>query len=235
MDSRDTESGSDDELLLSGIQHYLFCSRQWWLIHIEQEWSENYFTAAGSLVHKRAHDDTYSPPSDKTIVSRGLPLRSDKLGVYGVADIVEFHQVDGCGQGVSVQGHRGKFAVFPVEYKRGKTKSNDCDRGQLCLQAMCLEEMFGCSIPEGALWYNASRHREYVQLDKKLRSEVEDAVNEMRSLARTGRVPAVPLNAQKCKSCSLVGVCLPKCKSKMKNKYDALLMQGLESNLTDEP
>lgn len=132
----------DDLLMLSALQHLSFCPRQCALIHIEQIWAENVFTAEGRVMHERAHDEDRRETRAGVRVERGMPLRSLKLGLIGKADVVEFH---------SGLGGKG-WTPFPVEYKRGKPKVDDCDKVQLCAQALCLEEMLGVAVPAGALF-----------------------------------------------------------------------------------
>jgi CRISPR-associated exonuclease Cas4 len=182
----------DDALPISGLQHLVFCERQWALIHLEQQWEENRLTAEGNLLHEIAHQEgKESRPGVK--ICRGLRLRSLRLGLSGQADIVEFHH----GQ------------PFPVEYKRGKPKADLSDRIQLCAQAMCLEEMLGLSIASGALFYGTTRRRLDVAFDETLRHEVERLAERMHDLYRNRYTPVVEY-APKCENCSLIEVCLPK-------------------------
>lgn len=183
----------EDQLLpLSGLQHLVFCERQWALIHLEQEWEENRLTAEGNLLHDAAHKEgKESRPGVK--ICRGLRLRSLRLGLSGQADIVEFHNRQ----------------PFPVEYKRGKPKADLCDCIQLCAQAMCLEEMLALAIPNGALFYGTTRRRLDVAFDETLRREVERLAERMHDLHRSRCTPVVEY-APKCDNCSLIEVCLPK-------------------------
>ena len=139
----------DEYLMLSGIQHFKFCRRQWALIHIEQQWSENVRTVIGELMHKKVHDPSVKEKRKETLLVRALPVSSKELGVSGECDLVEFHK---CEDGITLSGHRGLYSVFPVEYKKGKPKITDEDKLQLTAQAMCLEEMFSTTISEGALY-----------------------------------------------------------------------------------
>ena len=139
----------DEYLMLSGIQHFTFCRRQWALIHIEQQWEENVHTVIGELMHKKVHDPSVKEKRKDTILVRALPISSRELGVSGECDLVEFHK---CEDGITLFGHRGLYSVFPVEYKKGKPKVTDEDKLQLAAQAMCLEEMFSTTISEGALF-----------------------------------------------------------------------------------
>ncbi len=137
----------DDLFMISALQHYAFCPRQCALIHIEQAWLENRWTAEGRILHERVHEQEGESRAGVRI-ERGLPLRSLRLGLVGVADVVEFHPLPG-----------GGWQLFPVEYKRGKPKPDHCDEVQLCAQAMCLEEMMGVEVSQGALFYGKTRHR----------------------------------------------------------------------------
>ena len=141
---------SEDLLPLSGLQHFAFCRRQWALIHLEQQWQENLRTVEGGLLHRRAHDEAARERRSDTLILRGLQVVSHQLGLSGQCDVVEFHATP---KGVPLQGEEGLWQPYPVEYKRGKPKSHQADELQLCAQAMCLEEMLCCSIPEGALFY----------------------------------------------------------------------------------
>ena len=132
------EYREDDFLMLSGIQHFIFCRRQWALIHIEQQWKENEHTIVGELLHKKAHDPYLAEKRGDVMISRALPVYSRSMGVSGECDIVEFHRAE---DGIGLHGHRGLFRVFPVEYKKGSPKESEADILQLTAQAMCLEEM----------------------------------------------------------------------------------------------
>lgn len=127
----------EDYLPLSGLQHFLFCRRQWALIHIEQQWHENVLTAEGRILHEKAHSDGSEKRGEKIIV-RGLRIHSSRMGISGQCDVVEFSR---SAQGVPLAGREGLFLPYPVEYKHGSSMVNDADRAQLCAQAMCLEEM----------------------------------------------------------------------------------------------
>ncbi len=186
---------SEDELLdLSGLQHLSFCPRQWALIHLDSIWAENRFTIRGALFHERAHTDGYSV--EHGIVSdRGVYVRSLELGICGIADIVE-HPID------------EPAKLVPVEYKVGKPKVEDWDRIQVCAQAMCLEEMFGVEIEEGALFYGKTRRRERVPLSGDLRENVATLCGKMHAIFESGVLPKAELSG-KCKRCSLVDICMP--------------------------
>ncbi len=195
----------DDRLLLSGIQHYSFCPRQWALIHLERLWADNVHTVKGELMHARAHDETLRERRGDSIVVRGLSVASSHLGVYGVCDVVEFRKSK---EGHPLHGEDGLWSPTPVEYKKGSAKAIDADRLQLCAQAMCLEEMLGCDVPVGFLYYGATRARELVQLDDGLRRRVEDLLSEMHDLFGRKHVPKAR-RKRHCAACSLVDMCMP--------------------------
>ena len=196
----------DDFLALSGIQHFLFCRRQWALIHIDSQWAENQKTVEGKLMHRRAHDNSISEKRGDTIVVRGLKVSSNILGIIGQCDIVEFRKSD---EGVPIANYDGLWIPYPVEYKRGGSKTNRCDEAQLCAQAMCLEEMLCTDIKEGALFYGEQQKRHVVLFSPSLRKIVTDTIDEMRKMYARGIIPRNTLN-ERCDSCSLNSVCLPK-------------------------
>ena len=140
----------DDYLQLSGLQHFCFCRRQWALIHIENQWAENYRTVDGELMHENAHNADFQESRGDLLIVRGLAIHSARLGVSGQCDVVEFRRSP---DGVSLRKREGLWQPYPIEYKRGKPKEGLEDKLQLCGQAMCLEEMLCCAIPEGALYY----------------------------------------------------------------------------------
>ena len=150
------EYAEEDYLMISGIQHFRFCRRQWALIHVEQQWEENVHTIIGEVMHKKAHDPYLREKRKDTIVVRALPVASKTMGVSGECDIVEFHRRD---DGIRLFGHRGLYSVYPIEYKKGKPKNADEDQLQLTAQAMCLEEMFTTTISEGAIYYGEIKRR----------------------------------------------------------------------------
>ncbi|MDR0913843.1 MAG: CRISPR-associated protein Cas4 [Oscillospiraceae bacterium] len=195
----------DEYLLLSGIQHFNFCRRQWALIHIEEQWSENYLTTEGNLAHERAHNSSLTEKRGDVITARGLKIASKELGLSGECDVVEFHSDP---QGVTLQKHKGLYLPMPVEYKRGKPKTDDCDRLQLCAQAMCLEEMLLCTINSGALFYVTQKRREIIDFTPELREKVRKTAAEMHELYRRKHTPKVKTGSF-CKSCSLANICLP--------------------------
>jgi CRISPR-associated exonuclease Cas4 len=197
----------EDCLPLSGIQHIVFCPRQYSLIHVEQQWEENIYTFEGRVMHDRADDPFFFESRGVLLITRSVPLISYKLGLYGVADVVEFHQCQS--NGITLQGRSGRWLPYPVEYKRGKPKRDDRDQVQLCAQAMCLEEMLGVAVPEGALFYGKTKRRKVVELDQQLRRRVVELSKMMHELFEQGITPK-PVKTKACDSCSLVDICLPK-------------------------
>jgi CRISPR-associated exonuclease Cas4 len=188
---------SEDDLLpLSALQHLLFCERQCALIHIEQIWSENIFTAQGRVMHDRVHSETSESRKDAR-VEFGMAVRSLRLGLIGKADVIEFHRQQD-----------GSWRPFPVEYKRGKNKVQNCDKVQLCAQALCLEETLGVVIPSGAIYYGKERRRTDVAFDDALRKETEETAGRLRALIQNGVTPKAVYKPE-CESCSLVEYCLP--------------------------
>ena len=196
----------DDYLMISGIQHFKFCRRQWALIHVEQQWAENVHTVVGELMHKKAHDPYLAEKRKDILVSRALPIFSHNLGISGECDVVEFHKRD---DGVKLYGHRGLYQIYPIEYKKGKPKQSEEDILQLAAQVMCLEEMFSTEIPEGALFYGETRRREKIEFTQVLRKEVRDMFLEMHQYYERRYTPKVKTN-KRCNSCSLKDICLPK-------------------------
>ncbi|QDT04139.1 PD-(D/E)XK nuclease superfamily protein [Rubripirellula lacrimiformis] len=194
----------DDELLpISALQHYLFCPRQCALIHLEQVWAENQLTMEGLLLHERADSPTHEtrPQHDgvRIRVERALPIRSLELGLIGKADIVEFHHP---------RDSSDSPRIIPVEYKRGKPKANDCDRVQLCAQALCLEEMCSTGVTEGALFYGTRRRRTEVVFDDDLRRRTMQTIDALRTMIE-GRVTPPAVRTKACEKCSLIDLCLP--------------------------
>jgi len=197
-----------DLLPLSALQHLLYCERQCALIHVEGVWVENRFTAEGRLLHERSDAGGTEVRGDVRI-ARGLGLRSERLGLIGRADVVELHRVAGEGsEGVALPGVEGRWRPVPVEYKRGRAKKGSEDRVQLCAQGLCLEEMLGVDIPEGALFYGKTRRRKDVEFDRALREETERAARRVHELVAAASVPP-PVADERCERCSLLDVCMP--------------------------
>lgn len=195
----------DDYLQLSGIQHFLFCRRQWALIHIENQWEENLLTTEGNILHERAHKEGLTESRGNTLIVRGLRVSSSQLGISGQCDVVEFIKDP---SGVPIYGRDGQWMPFPIEYKRGEPKTDRYDEAQLCAEAMCLEEMLGTDIPAGALYYGETRHRIKVEFTEKLRDTVKKAIEEMHMLYTRGHTPKSK-TGRWCNACSLKKICIP--------------------------
>ena len=186
---------TEDQLLpLSALQHWLYCPRQCGLIHLEQAWAENKFTAEGQVLHKKAHEGEDESKAGVRI-TRSMAVRSLALGISGQCDIVEFHP-DG--------------RVVPVEYKRGKPKSHRADEAQICAQAFCLEEMLGLTIPSGCLVYGEKRRRTQVIFDAPLRQLVTDTAAALHAMIASRETPLAEYNSRRCDACSLIELCQPK-------------------------
>jgi len=215
----------DDLLPISALQHLVFCERQCALIHIEHLWAENRFTVLGSEMHRRTHDGPDEQRAGVRIC-RGLPLRSLRLGLTGIADVVEFpvqttadlpDPLDWLEEEWAADNEPAladadsatPTAPFPVEYKRGKPKLDQSDEVQLCAQALCLEEMLNTAVPAGALYYGKPRRRHPVEFTLDLRQETERLAARLHELIRSGRTPPAEYAAGKCRACSLVDLCLP--------------------------
>ncbi|MBF0294254.1 MAG: CRISPR-associated protein Cas4 [Magnetococcales bacterium] len=184
---------------LSALQHLIYCERQCALIHLEGVWIDNRRTAEGNVLHARVHEETGEGRPGLRI-ARGLPVASEALGLIGQCDVVEFH--------VGTGSHWR--AIVPVEYKRGRSKSHEADRIQLCAQGLCLEEMLGQPVTKGALFYGESRRREVVELTPELRRATGEAARRLHGLLAGGVTPPGVYRAGVCRGCSLLEVCLPR-------------------------
>jgi CRISPR-associated exonuclease Cas4 len=189
---------SPDELApLSALEHLVYCERQAALIHLEGVWEENLQTAQGRLLHESAHGDK-AREKDGVRIVRGLWLRSERLGLVGRADVVEFRPRP-----------PGPEAVYPVEYKRGRLRSERAYQVQLCAQALCLEEMLGREVAAGAVYFGQPRRRLEVVMDPDLRRATEAAAERLHALLQGGRTPPARPD-ERCRACSLEPRCLPR-------------------------
>lgn len=213
---------TDDPLPISALQHYLFCPRQCALIHLERLWAENRLTVEGRHVHERAHDGPTEQRADGSI-ARGVALRSDRLGLWGYADVVEFRAPSGPGPPIP----------FPIEYKRGKPKRHDADRVQLCAQALCLEEMLRVEIPAGALYYNTLRRRVDVPFDDALRDTTAVTAQLVRDMIASGRTP-LARRQKKCDRCSLFDLCLPDALGRRRSRASSYVARSIATALGDD-
>jgi CRISPR-associated exonuclease Cas4 len=188
----------DDDLVpLSALQHYLYCPRQCALIHIERLWAESVATVEGRLLHEKTEKPGAVARSGRRVVY-GMPLTSRRLGVSGIADVVELERAG--------SGWRAR----PVEYKRGRPKAHRADEVQLCAQAMALEEMLGTEVADGDLFYGQARRRVTVALDPGLRALTERVAAETAAMIAAGRTPEPVYEARRCDGCSLLELCRPK-------------------------
>ena len=190
--------------MISGIQHFVFCRRQWALIHVEQQWEENYFTIDGEIKHERV-DHPEHEKRKNTIIIRALPVKSRTRGITGKCDVVEYKKDK---SGIFIPLYNDNFIVTPIEYKRGKPKEDNSDKLQLLAQALCLEEMLFTRIERGYLYYFETRRREEVQFTDELRQKVFDILEEMHSYMNRWFTPKVR-TSKKCVACSLRNICLP--------------------------
>lgn len=204
----------EDFLLLSGIQHFQFCKRQWALIHIEQQWEENVRTVEGQYLHRNANDPFIREKRGDRLIVRAMPVKSNELGITGICDVVEFIADK---NGIKIEGEKEKYSVYPVEYKRGKPKKDDSDILQLTAQAMCLEEMLLCEINKGFMFYNEIKHRVEVHITEIEKDKVRNIVSEMHQYYKRRYTPNVK-SGSFCYNCSLQNICMPEIMNKQSVK-----------------
>mgnify|MGYP001559119532 CR=1 FL=1 len=185
-------SESDEPIMLSALQHWSYCPRQCALIHVEQAFDENVHTMRGNAVHQRVDEPGFES-FEGVRSEHALPVWSERLGLIGKCDIVEFYP-DG--------------RIYPVEYKHGKKRAKLHDDLQLAAQAICLEEMTGKLVTHGAIYHHTSRRRREVAITDTLRRQVEETVASVRTLLASGQLPP-PANDARCKECSLQDICQP--------------------------
>ena len=210
----------EDLLPISRLQHFLFCERRAALVAIEGIWEDNLFTVEGTHLHQKVDDEVPPESRGDLRVTRGLLLHSFELGLSGKADVVEFHRV--CEEEVAtpprsgdtataipLAGASGLWRPYPVDYKRGRLRHEEGFEVQLCAQALCLEEMMGVVVPEGAVYYGKPRRRLVVAFDEALRTMTREAARRLHGLIDSGRTPQARYE-KKCDSCSLFSLCMPK-------------------------
>lgn len=192
----------DDFIMISALQHYVYCPRQCGLIHVDDVWQENVFTVRGNILHGKVDTDTYETRGNTKTV-RGLRIHSYKFGITGRCDVVEFKETE-----------NGKF-VLPVEFKSGEPKEDISDKVQLCAQAICLEEMLNITIKQGAFFYGKIRRRNIVDIDEELRTQTENIILAVRQIVASKKIPIAEFQT-KCRNCSLQSICQPKAMNKKK-------------------
>lgn len=197
----------DDLIPISALQHFIFCDRQAALIHIERIWLDNQFTVEGHDLHRIVDEGTAATRREVRI-RRSVAITSRRLGLIGKADVIEFRPGKDADSGVMLEGDSRSWTPVPVEYKRGKPKAHRADEVQLCAQAIAIEDTLGTAVPEGFLFYAATRRRERVPMDVELRTLTEETADKLHSLIRSGRTP-VRSRKRKCRNCSLLPACLP--------------------------
>lgn len=195
----------EDFLLISGIQHFLFCKRQWALIHVEQQWQENHLTLEGQHLHEKTDNPGIKEKRNEKIVVRAMPIFSKELGITGTCDVVEFVKN---ASGTKLAGYPGRYQVIPVEYKHGKKKYDLSDEMQIVAQAVCLEEMLATIITTGQIFYFETRRRETLEISADKRQILKDALAEMHQYWQKKYTPKVKRSA-KCENCSIKDKCLP--------------------------
>ena len=173
---------------------------------MERQWAENARTAEGQVFHETAHHGPESEARGDLLILRGLRVASPTLRLGGVCDVVELHRSP---SGVSLAGREGLWLPYPVEYKKGSDQTQESDEVQLCGQALCLEEMLCCQIPEGSLFYGETRRRTRVAFDGTLRQRTLDLLHELLGYMDRGYTPGAKLH-KGCNACSLRDICLPK-------------------------
>lgn len=188
-------SVDDSYLAISALQHFAYCPRQFALIHIEQVWADNRFTAEGNILHERV-DSGVAEQRKGVRYERGVMLKSLHYGLTGKMDLLEIEQGD-------------PARYFPVEYKRGKPKIQDWDRIQVCAQALCIEEMRDVHVKEGAIWYWEVRKRESIVIDEALRTTTITVIEGAHALLASGKTPPPIEEVKRCRACSLVDLCEP--------------------------
>lgn len=208
----------DDMLMLSGIQHYRFCPRQWALIHIEQLWEENRLTTEGDILHKHVDDPFYRQKCGDYVSLRAVSIASHELGLYGISDIIELRPTDDSSNFITHPKYPGKWMPVPVEYKHGRPKHHQIDEVQLAAQVMCLEEQYHISLSLGVLYYAETKRRVEVEITSELRNIVRQCSSEMHRIYANAIIPQGEYTCH-CDRCSLLNVCMPTRKEVTKASY----------------
>ena len=208
----------DDYLMLSGIQYYYFCKRQWALIHIEQQWDENQSTMEGNYLHEKADMPFLKEKRKDFLVSRAVPVSSKTLGFTGIIDVIEFRRSD---DGIKLGRHGGTWLPEVIEYKRGKEKPDERDIVQLCAQVICLEEKWDVRIDKSYLYYFKTNKRIEVLITNELRNKVIEISNDMHNLYNKRKIPLAEF-FKNCRLCSLYDICMPRITKKKTSVYNYL-------------
>lgn len=199
----------DEMLMLSGIQHFKFCPRQWALIHIEQQWNDNRLTIEGQILHKHVDDPFYRQKCGDLITLRAVNVASRELGLYGILDAIELHPSLSFENSIQHPKYPGWWNPVVVEYKHGKPKKDEIDEVQLAAQIMCLEEIYAIHISYGIFFYGELRHRVVVNINDRLRDIVKQCARDMHEIFGKTIVPKADYGKH-CDNCSLKDICLPK-------------------------
>ncbi len=197
----------DNFIMISALQHYVFCPRQCALIHVEDVWTDNVYTTRGNILHEKVDTDTYETRGALKTV-RGLRIQSFRLGITGRADVVEFGKT---------KDTSGRYEILPVEFKAGKQKHNISDEVQLCAQAMCIEEMLETPVRQGAFFYGRIRRRVLVDINDELRTQTEEVIVAVHDMVSRKHVPTARY-MDKCRRCSFIDICQPKAMNERKLK-----------------
>ena len=214
---------SEDELIpISVLQHYSYCPRQVALIHLEQLWEENLYTAQGNVLHERV-DVVHHEARRNIRTEYGMAIRSLKYGLIGKADVVEFE----------LGADKSYKSIIPIEFKRGKQKVKDHDRVQLYAQALCLEEMFQVNVPEGQFYYLQEHRRSTVEFTDELKISTKQIINDSMALLSSSRTPQAHYEKKRCDLCSLIDLCMPKAVSDGGKKVDRYIQAQLRRMLKD--
>lgn len=195
----------DDFLMISGIQHFIFCKRQWALIHVEQLWAENSLTVEGSHLHEKADQPFLREKRNDRLIVRALPVHSREIGLIGICDVVEFISDS---EGTFIPKYQDNFRIVPVEYKHGKKKPDISDEMQVVAQAFCLNEMLATKITKGEIFYFETRSRITVDITEEKIAKLRDIIKEMHEYWKKRWTPVVKIS-KKCDRCSLKDICLP--------------------------
>lgn len=216
----------DDLLPISALSQLYYCPRRAGLTLLEQQWSDNVYTAEGTVQHRRVHQGGDEVRRDVRIC-RGVRVRSLRLGLAGTIDCLELVRLEGgVGTGVAVEGASGLWLPVPVEYKHGSTRDEHEYKVQLCAQALCLEEMLDLSLTDGYLYYEESRRRLTVHFTNELRRFVEDGARQLHEMLRSGVTPSARASA-KCHKCSMIDLCGPRLPAARAGRYLAEMLNEM--------